>query len=133
MDGIALLKNPVQEYAWGSRTFIQKLLRESIPKGKPLAELWMGTHPHGPSQVLWEGKWILLSRLIQESPESILGEGIARRFCNQLPFLFKVLAAANPLSIQCHPDLKQATAGFQREESSGIGPSSPGRNYKDPN
>jgi mannose-6-phosphate isomerase len=133
MDGIALLKNPVQEYAWGSRTFIQKLLRESSPKGKPLAELWMGTHPHGPSQVFWEGKWILLSRLIQESPERILGEGIARRFCNQLPFLFKVLAAAKPLSIQCHPNLKQAMVGFQKEERCGIGPSSPERNYRDQN
>ena len=133
MDGIALLKNPVKEYAWGSRTFIRKLLSESTPKGKPLAELWMGTHPHGPSQVLWEGKWILLSRLIQASPERILGGGVARRFCNQLPFLFKVLAAAKPLSIQCHPNLKQATTGFQREESCGIGPSSPARNYKDQN
>jgi mannose-6-phosphate isomerase len=133
MDGIALLKNPVQEYAWGSRTFIQKLLRESAPKGRPLAEVWMGTHPHGPSQVLRGGKWMLLSHLIQENPERILGEGIARRFCNQLPFLFKVLAAATPLSIQCHPNLKQARVGFQKEESCGIGLSAPERNYRDQN
>jgi mannose-6-phosphate isomerase len=133
MDRIAFLKNPVQDYAWGSRTFIQKLLRESPHRGKPLAELWMGTHPHGPSRVLWKGRWMLLSDLIQESPEKVLGEGIARRFCNQMPFLFKVLAAAKPLSIQCHPSLKQATAGFQREESCGIGLRASERNYKDRN
>jgi len=76
---------------------------------------------------------MLLSHFIQESPESVLGESIARRFCNQLPFLFKVLAAAKPLSIQCHPSLKQATAGFQREESCGIELSALERHYRDQN
>jgi mannose-6-phosphate isomerase len=133
MDRIALLKNPVQEYGWGSRTFIHKLLGDSTPKGKPLAELWMGTHPHGPSEVLWKGQWTLLSHLIEESPERILGSGVARRFRNQLPFLFKVLAAAKPLSIQAHPNLNQASEGFQREESRGIGPSAPERNFRDRN
>ena len=133
MDRIALLKNPVQEYGWGSRTFIQRLLGDSTPKAKPLAELWMGTHPLGPSQVLWKGRWTLLSHLIEKSPERTLGSGIALRFYNQLPFLFKVLAAAKPLSIQCHPNLKQAAEGFQREESHGIGPSAPERNYRDQN
>jgi mannose-6-phosphate isomerase len=133
MDRIALLRNRVQEYGWGSRTFIHKLLGDSTQKGKPLAELWMGTHPHGPSEVFWRGQWTLLSHLIEESPERILGSGIARRFRNQLPFLFKVLAAAKPLSIQCHPNLKQAAEGFQREETRGIGPSAPERNYRDQN
>ena len=133
MDRIALLKNPIQEYKWGSRTFIQKLLGKSTPKGKTLAELWMGSHPHGPSQVLWKGRWRLLSHLIEEDPERILGSGVARRFHNQLPFLFKVLAAAKPLSIQSHPNLRQAAKGFQREESLGIGPGAPERNYRDQN
>ncbi len=133
MDGMGLLKNPIQEYAWGSRTFIQRLLRESAPKGKPLAELWMGTHPHGPSMVLCRGQWVLLSRLIEESPEAILGSDIARRFSNRLPFLLKVLAAAKPLSIQCHPNQEQADEGFRREESRGIKASDPRRNYRDPN
>ena len=133
MDGIVLLRNPVQEYAWGSQTFIQQLVKDAAARGRPAAELWMGTHPLGPSEVLWEGRWMFLSQLIQESPERILGEGIARKFRNQLPFLFKVLAAAKPLSIQCHPNLKQAEAGFRREESCGLGLRSTERNYKDQN
>ncbi len=134
MNTFALLKNPIQEYEWGSTTFIQELLRESAPlKGKPLAEIWMGSHPHGCSQVLWKGRWTLLSHLIEESPESVLGCSVARRFSGKLPFLFKVLAAAKPLSIQAHPNLKQAAEGFQKEEIQGIGLDDPKRNYRDQN
>jgi mannose-6-phosphate isomerase class I len=44
----------------------------------------------------------------QRRPGGVLGGGVIIRFCNQLPFLFKVLAAAEPYH-QCHPNLKQAT------------------------
>jgi mannose-6-phosphate isomerase len=35
----------------------------------------------------------------------------------RLPFLFKVLAAASPLSLQTHPTAQQAMAGFARERA----------------
>jgi mannose-6-phosphate isomerase len=50
-----------------------------------------------------------------------------------LPFLFKVLAAARPLSIQAHPDKNQAEAGFERENRDGIALDAPDRNYRDAN
>jgi len=51
----------------------------------------------------------------------------------ELPFLFKVLAADKPLSIQAHPNRAQARAGFERESKAGLSPNAPNRNYRDPN
>lgn len=133
MNRISLLKNPIQEYAWGSKTAIPALLGKPVPSEKPAAELWMGAHPKSPSMVLVDGKWQSLEALIGSSPKSILGEGVAREFSNKLPFLFKVLAADQPLSIQVHPNLEQARAGFERENSLGIPLDAPYRNYRDQN
>ncbi len=133
MDKISFLKNPIQEYAWGSKTAIQSLLGESVPSERPAAELWMGAHPKSPSMALVDGEWESLETAIESAPKSILGERVAREFLNKLPFLFKVLAVDRPLSIQVHPDLEDARAGFERENSLGIPLDAPHRNYKDPN
>ncbi len=133
MRKIGLLKNIIQEYAWGSRTAILELLGQSVPADKPQAELWMGTHPKAPSQVFADGLWRSLPEVIQESPEETLGQEVATRFSNKLPFLFKVLAAAKPLSIQAHPDKEQAGQGFARENELGIPLDAPHRNYRDDN
>jgi mannose-6-phosphate isomerase len=130
---IALLKNPVQEYAWGSRTFIPELLGEPCPSESPRAELWMGIHPKGISKVYWDSAWISLPDLIQRDPENILGKETARKFSNRLPFLFKVLSAAMPLSIQAHPNLPQARRGFAKEDRLRIPLDAPARNYRDGN
>jgi len=133
MRKIGLLKNIIQEYAWGSRTAILELLGQSVPADKPQAELWMGTHPKAPSQVFADGLWRSLPEVIQESPEETLGQEVAARFSNKLPFLFKVLAAAKPLSIQAHPNKEQAGQGFARENELGIPLDAPHRNYRDDN
>ena len=133
MKRIALLKNPVQEYSWGSNTFIPELLGEPSPSANPVAELWMGVHPKGVSQVYWEGAWTRLPDLIQQAPENILGKEAAKKFQNQLPFLFKVLAASMPLSIQAHPNLSHARHGFAKENTRRIPLGSPLRNYRDRN
>jgi mannose-6-phosphate isomerase len=130
---IALLKNPVQEYSWGSRTFIPELLGEAYPSENPRAELWMGIHPKGISEVFWNRAWISLPELIQRDPENILGKGVARKFTNRLPFLFKVLSAATPLSIQAHPNRPQARKGFAKENRLKIPLDAPVRNYRDEN
>jgi len=52
---------------------------------------------------------------IQSYPEEILGERVARQFGAQLPFLFKVLSAGEPLSIQAHPNKEQAVALHARD------------------
>jgi mannose-6-phosphate isomerase len=133
MEKIGLLKNTVQEYAWGSVSAIADLLGLKNPENKPQAELWMGDHWKAPSLVEHNGQWVSLHDLIKKNPKAILGKNIAENFNNRLPFLFKLLAAAKPLSIQAHPDLRQAREGFQRENARKIPPDAPNRNYIDNN
>ncbi len=83
----------VQNYAWGDRTFIPELLHVTAD-GRPWAELWLGTHPAGPTT---------------------LADGAALSdHTGELPYLLKVLAAAQPLSLQVHPTHAQARDGFAR-------------------
>jgi mannose-6-phosphate isomerase len=133
MINISPLKNPIQEYDWGSRTAIAELLGQPTPSPGPQAELWMGAHPKAPSLVLQDGRWVPLQTWIDAAPEDILGPEIAARFCGKLPFLFKVLAAAQPLSIQAHPNRTQARQGYAHENSLGIPPDAGRRNYRDDN
>jgi len=127
------LTNTIQTYSWGSPSFIAKLLHIDNVSREPQAELWMGAHPRGPSQVIIEGESIPLPSLIAEYPHEILGRRVTANFGSALPFLFKVLGVERPLSIQVHPDKQQAAAGFRRENSKGVPPDSPERNYHDDN
>ena len=130
---IGLLKNTLQKYAWGSTTAIQELLGEKDFTHEPVAELWMGAHPRSPSLVNYKGQWISLADLIAKYPQDILGNQVAKKFHNQLPYLFKVLAAAKPLSIQAHPGLDLAKKGFENENKMEIPINAANRNYKDDN
>ncbi|MDR2796657.1 MAG: mannose-6-phosphate isomerase, class I [Spirochaetaceae bacterium] len=116
MSGVYKLQNEIMHYDWGSREYLPELLGIENPEGKPYAELWMGTHPRGPSLALFdEGK----------KPLSC--------FTGSLPFLFKLLAAEKPLSIQVHPGKAHAGAGYARENALGIPLDAPFRSYRDPN
>ncbi|WP_434390653.1 mannose-6-phosphate isomerase, class I [Melittangium boletus] len=128
-----LLDNVIQPYAWGSRTALAELLGQPSPSATAQAELWMGAHPGAPSRVRRDGQGRTLLELIRAAPERELGERVARRFSGELPFLFKVLAADTPLSLQTHPSLAQAREGFARENGLGLAPGAPHRNYKDAN
>ena len=125
------LDNPIQKYAWGSHTAIASLLGAATPSKEPEAELWMGAHAKAPSLVL-PGREPL-TRLLEREPESMLGPSLVARYGARLPFLLKVLAAETPLSLQAHPTLEQARAGFAAEEAEGVALDSPNRNYKDQN
>ncbi|EKG0409462.1 mannose-6-phosphate isomerase, class I [Vibrio cholerae] len=126
------MTNPIQNYAWGSKTALQQLFELENPTDEPQAELWMGAHPNGCSGIAINGKIVQLSDFIAQNPNLILGEYTARQF-GELPYLFKVLAAENALSIQVHPNKQQAERGFAQEEQLGIAPTAANRNYKDPN
>ncbi|RWZ68537.1 mannose-6-phosphate isomerase, class I [Labedella populi] len=121
------IDNVPRDYAWGSTSAIAEL-RGMEPSGGPEAELWLGAHPGSPARIL--------------SPESVggatdLAEWIAASPSHaglagpRLPFLLKLLAAAAPLSLQAHPSLEQADAGFARENAAGVPIDAPHRNYKD--
>ncbi len=129
--GFLPMRNTIQNYAWGSLTAIAELLGRRPDNKIPQAELWMGAHPKAPSLVLVDNRWVSLDRLIESHPEKVLGKAVLDRFGPELPFLFKVLAAARPLSIQAHPNRQQAREGFRRENKLGIELTAPERNYKD--
>lgn len=95
----------VQHYAWGSLNdgLVAKLANNN--DDKPCAELWMGTHPSGPS--------------IDHESGRLLEEVIGKK----LPFLFKVLSVKKALSIQAHPDKQLAKELHARDP----------KNYPDPN
>jgi mannose-6-phosphate isomerase len=54
-------------------------------------------------------------------------------FDQQLPFLLKILAADQALSIQVHPTREQARCGFAAEEARRVPRDAPHRNYCDDN
>ena len=100
----------VQHYDWGDLAAIPGLL--GVPTdGQPWAELWFGTHYGGPA--------------------TVDDHAALRDVSGELPYLLKVLAAAEPLSIQTHPTAAQAEAGFAREEDAGIPLDAPQRVYRD--
>jgi len=133
LPGLIPLQPTVQHYAWGDPNFIPALLGKENADGRPWAELWMGAHPDAPSGAVLGGKVIPLDRLLEAASEEILHPTVAARFGRRLPFLFKVLAAAAPLSLQAHPSKRNAEEGFARETQAGLSLDAPGRNYRDAN
>lgn len=126
------LNNSLQNYAWGSKTALTELYGIENPQGLPMAELWMGAHPKSPSTVEVNGEARSLREVIDADKVATLGNAVAERF-GELPFLFKVLCADQPLSIQVHPSKAAAEEGFARENAAGIPLSAAERNYKDAN
>jgi mannose-6-phosphate isomerase len=108
------LDNASRAYDWGSASDIPRFLGHQ-PDGGRLAELWMGTHPLGQSTVLVDGE------------EPVRLSDVA----GELPFMLKILAADRPLSLQVHPNLALARAGFAAEEAAGVPLDAPERTYKD--
>jgi mannose-6-phosphate isomerase len=123
------LTNTVRHYPWGSRTVIPDLLGLPSPAEEPCAELWLGAHPDDPS-ILSSG--VALDKAIAAEPEAMLGAAVAQRFGARLPFLMKVLAADANLSLQAHPTMEQAEAGYTAEEAAGVPKDDPTRTFKDP-
>lgn len=105
------LTAPVKDYAWGSTTLLADFTGQPAT-ATPQAEMWFGTHPTTPT---------------------LLPDGTALAERVDLPYLVKLLAAAQPLSIQAHPNLERARAGFAAENTAGIALSDPQRTYRDAN
>jgi mannose-6-phosphate isomerase class I len=131
--GLLRLRCRVQHYPWGDTDFIPALLGTDNPEREPHAELWMGAHPDLPAEADADGKWVPLDELIAASPDEILGPAVAREFEGRLPYLFKVLSAKAPLSIQAHPSEDAAREGFARENAAGVPLTAWDRNYRDDN
>lgn len=126
------MNNKIQNYAWGSTSSIHDLFGFSNDTNEPQAEVWMGTHPNGCSEVRVEQNSLPLSDLIKQNQSAYLSSETAKKF-GDLPFLFKILAAESALSIQVHPSKQDAEVGYEKEQNAGIPLSASHRNYKDPN
>lgn len=110
------IANQARSYAWGSRTLISDYF--GIPAtNQPMAEIWFGTHAGSPS-------------VLAEDPTKTL---LAELGDHQLPYLLKILAADQPLSIQAHPSKQAAIEGFAKENALGVPLGATNRNYKDEN
>jgi mannose-6-phosphate isomerase len=105
------LTNAPRDYAWGSDTLLAELEGRE-PTGAPEAEVWFGDHPGDPADI--DGAGTL---------DEVTG--------GSLPYLLKLLAAAQPLSIQVHPTIPQAQDGWARESDLPL--DHPERNYRDAN
>ena len=108
------LQGRIRPYAWGSRQAIARIQGRPVPSDGPEAELWLGAHPTAPSSVAGR----LLPELLAAEPARLLGEDVVEEFGPRLPYLFKVIAAETPLSIQAHPDADRAAAAFAADHPS---------------
>lgn len=124
------LQNPVRNYAWGSHTALAELRGEHAPTVRPEAEMWLGAHPAAPSRVAGADR--SLADAIAADPAALLGDRVLAAFGPRLPFLLKVLAVEEPLSLQVHPNRQQARDGFAAEQARGMAADDPARNYRDP-
>ena len=126
-----LVRGVVQHYSWGDPTSIPAMLGLE-PDGRPWAELWFGTHLGGASKVIDLGS----SDRSSDAPG--LADDTGGLFSpltavsGELPFLLKILAAAEPLSLQSHPSADQARIGYARENRQNIPVSNSRRIYRDP-
>jgi mannose-6-phosphate isomerase len=109
---LSRISGVTKNYDWGSKELVPNFfgLAELI---EPIAEIWFGTHPLGESVSVAENK--------------TLSETLGKH----LSFLVKILSAEKALSIQVHPNSKQAEAGFKLEQDQSIPIGDPQRNYKD--
>lgn len=109
------LSPALKNYDWGDIIALPDFTGQPRD-AKPWAELWFGTHPDGQATVQ-------------------TGNGIAQlsEIVGELSFLVKLIAVAKPLSIQTHPTIAQAQAGFARENNLGINRAAFNRVYRDTN
>lgn len=126
-----VLRGALRTYAWGSHTAIAEFTGRPSPTPHPEAELWLGAHPGDPARLEGDGGERSLLDTITADPEGQLGALTRERFGDALPFLAKVLAAEEPLSLQAHPSAAQAIEGFAREDRLHIPVTAPTRNYRD--
>jgi mannose-6-phosphate isomerase len=117
-----LLHGRIRGYAWGSHEAIARLQGRPVPTGEPEAELWLGAHPDSPACLMRAGARVSLLDAVAADPSEVLGERVVERFGPRLPFLLKVLAAAQPLSMQAHPEAGYASRAYAAERARGAGP-----------
>lgn len=88
LNQIIAIQGIIKNYPWGSHQTLA-IHRGERESAAPEAELWFGDNPNGPAQIIGQAATL----------DSIT------RANGQLPFLAKILAIENSLSLQVHPAL----------------------------
>lgn len=102
-----LIEGCVKDYPWGVVDGLAPWLgAHAQQSGTPQAELWFGVHPNGPSPVVND----------DASTPTTLADHLTRE---QAPVLAKVLAAAQPLSVQVHPNAHDARKMWDDQQIAG--------------
>ncbi|MGA1146742.1 MAG: mannose-6-phosphate isomerase, class I [Candidatus Nanopelagicales bacterium] len=98
------IRGSVKEYPWGVVDGLAPWLGDQAGRfaGRPQAELWFGVHPSGPSPLV--------------DASATLADELTR---DQAPILAKILAAAQPLSVQVHPDAHDALRMWKHQQIAG--------------
>ncbi|KAH9929240.1 RmlC-like cupin domain-containing protein [Fomitopsis serialis] len=125
------LRTAVQQYPWGkqgSASLAARLAKNSvgpdfsIDESKTYAEIWMGTHPNGPSH-LYDAPDTSLHSIVASNPAVNLPPSSTAQTQSKvpvpatssdsptaggggthIPFLFKILSIQKALPLQAHPD-----------------------------
>lgn len=108
----------IKHYEWGSSGQLSSFLGLS-PSGLPEAEAWFGSHALSGTIVRDGGKVVSFSDWLGSRHSSF-------------DLLVKLLSASQALSIQVHPNERDAQQGFDRENANAIALDSPDRVFKDP-
>ena len=108
-----LLAPNIQHYHWGDYAFIPEL-QGRLKGDQPEAELWMGAHLTSPSKTVESNRG--LDDIISNNRDETLGPWRGS-FGDELPYIMKILAIREPLSLQVHPDAKEAEEGFISQQS----------------
>ena len=105
-----LFKPNLHRIVWGGRKLCKWKGIDTEEKQQPIGESWeVSAVPSSPSTInngIYKDR--LLTEVVSERPEEILGEAVAKKYGNKLPLLVKFIDAERDLSIQVHPDDEMA-------------------------
>ncbi|MBT1035066.1 mannose-6-phosphate isomerase, class I [Canibacter sp. lx-45] len=116
---ILAIRNKIMPYKWGMIGGISSRLKYD-KTAQVEAELWIGAHPKAPSEFVAQQNATSNTLLDYEKSSG-----------QTLPFLLKLLAVNEVLSLQAHPTKEQAAVGHAAENKSEVPFNSPVRNYPD--
>lgn len=122
---VTVIGGVVKDYEWGIIDGLAPWCGGAT--GRPQAELWFGSHPSGPSPVLSAEDAV---RSQPSDPARGDASGVASRSPRDkhstplldavgVPLLVKLLAAAQPLSVQVHPRATLARDWWEAQQAPG--------------
>lgn len=105
LPGLLRFEEAYQPRPWGGQQ-LANTLGKPAPRDTPIGEAWLiSDHPSHESRVA-DGPWAghTLHQILRAVPDALLGSLAQPTPHGRFPLLLKLLDAAEPLSVQVHPD-----------------------------